>query len=152
MDDAQARVSGIHYPDIAVGSGRGVAIEYLVLSVLFVFALLLSIALRMGNSKDSAKKGQPPGAVSPQKARLCPLCGMSLRKGESVRTITFPGKIDSLSEMHGCPYCHGERAQRERICPVCRDVMSPEDYVIARMFKNGTHLHLLGCTRCRRRR
>lgn len=102
----------------------------------------------------------------------CPLCDSMLRKGETVHTVVYTGAKqkavgddetytvsqptvdESLVHMFGCPYCYPANADHPRVCPVCKDELESDDYVIARMFVRNRkkHVHVLGCTRCRRHR
>lgn len=102
----------------------------------------------------------------------CPLCDSMLHKGETVHTVVYTGakqkavgddetytvsrsSVDeSLVHMFGCPYCYPANDEHPRVCPVCKDELETDDYVIARMFVRNRkkHVHVLGCTRCRRHR
>jgi hypothetical protein len=50
----------------------------------------------------------------------------------------------------GCVYCLD--GSRPRICPVCGTELTPEEILFARFFEKPgrSHVHVLGCTRCRR--
>jgi hypothetical protein len=105
----------------------------------------------------------------------CPLCDSMLRKGETVHTVVYSGAKqravgddhdetyttvqqsgveESLVHMFGCPYCYPANQEHPRVCPVCKDELEADDYIIARMFMRNRkkHVHVLGCTRCRRHR
>lgn len=82
---------------------------------------------------------------------------------------------DYLAHIHGCPYCYPSNPDHPRICPVCSATLGPKDYLVARMFARSqigagstpgtrppaglptqarrsearTHVHVLGCSRCR---
>ena len=73
--------------------------------------------------------------------------------GERVHTVVYPGKADTIAEVFGCPYCHGEAANAPRRCPVCKQLIPEKGYVIGRMFRKPerSHLHIVGCTECRKR-
>lgn len=93
----------------------------------------------------------------------CPLCGTMLDQGERVHTVVFsgdpPGRKqseqertrDALVHMFGCPYCYPATPRYPRICPVCKNDIPADGFVVARMFTKGTrkHVHVLGCTECR---
>lgn len=100
----------------------------------------------------------------------CPLCDVMLRKGETVHTVVYTGAKrravgneddgyeatsssieESMVHMFGCPYCYPANEEHPRTCPVCKDELQADDYVIARMFVRNRkkHVHVLGCTRCR---
>ncbi|MBN1686518.1 MAG: hypothetical protein JW852_07670, partial [Spirochaetales bacterium] len=124
--------------------------------VLFGLALVVGILtftlLRTGRKKNEERKtGKKPSAQE-RPVRPCPLCGSLLVKGETVKTIVYPSTGDTLAEVYGCPYCYGVNATAVRICPVCKKPVPDGGYVIGRMFKEGRHLHVLGCTRCRKLR
>jgi hypothetical protein len=83
--------------------------------------------------------------------RTCPVCSIKLLNGERVKSSAYPamGKTDRLMNIFGCPYCL--EGQRRRVCPVCGKTLTPEEFLIARLFdKPGrSHVHVLGCTLCR---
>ncbi len=84
----------------------------------------------------------------------CPLCGSGLVKGERVKSVLFPGKPDSIMEIHGCRYCYPPNKKIKRICPVCKKELGSESVVIARVFERPgrKHVHVLGCTECYKRK
>lgn len=110
-------------------------------------------AVKNRSSKPAPQGGSAAVPFNEERVRPCPLCGHMLRKGETVHTKVYPGKPDQIANIYGCPYCYPSNADDPRICPVCGKTVSPEGYVIARMFVQGTrkHVHVLGCTGCRRR-
>ncbi|MCG8478429.1 MAG: hypothetical protein MI724_04975 [Spirochaetales bacterium] len=93
----------------------------------------------------------------------CPVCGTLLADGERVHTVVFSGEPpgrrprnrerpeESMVHMFGCPHCYPASSRHPRICPVCKNEISEEGYIVARMFVRGTrkHVHVLGCTECR---
>lgn len=137
--------------------------EYIVIVLLLTLIALLISTMpsfffdkrkkKGGKEKnETAGKGEAPGG-NPKQARLCPLCGASLSKGENVKSMVFPaGEKDSIMEVYGCPHCNPPGGRRERLCPVCGKKVPPGGYVIGRYFtKPGKrHLHVLGCTQCRK--
>lgn len=90
----------------------------------------------------------------------CPICGTMLRRGETVHSVVFskgvkrePGRpVEYLTHIFGCPYCYPANDRMERTCPVCLKPLASDGYLIARMFEKPgrNHVHVLGCTRCRR--
>lgn len=56
---------------------------------------------------------------------------------------------EAMAHMFGCTYCYPSGVDRH--CPVCKAILQPDDYVIARMFLrvDKKHMHVLGCTKCR---
>ncbi|MDR2020767.1 MAG: DUF3185 family protein [Treponema sp.] len=95
--------------------------------------------------RDSLREGIP-GAP-----RTCPVCSARLERGERVKSSAFPamGKADRLMHITGCPYCL--EGERPRTCPVCGTSLKPKEFLIARMFEKPgrSHVHVLGCSRCR---
>ncbi|MFP4637680.1 MAG: hypothetical protein ACLFM6_04505 [Spirochaetaceae bacterium] len=107
----------------------------------------------------------------------CPLCNTMLRRGERLHTVVYGGRArrateagtnagaggdasgagssgrlqESISYIYGCPYCYPPNEHYPRYCPVCERKLGTEDYVVARMFNRSprSHVHVLGCTRCR---
>jgi len=94
-------------------------------------------------TKDKGKPGDP---------QVCPICSIKLLKGELVKTFAFPsgGGIDRLMYIRGCFSCLENNVPRR--CPICKESMTIEDYLIARMFERPNrrnHIHVLGCNYCR---
>lgn len=123
------------------------------------------------NGAGGIMYGRPSDAFAkPGKPIPCPLCGSVLADGERVRSYVYRVGTDGLSHIFGCPHCDpgsrapGEPAVRsagvplmEKICPVCRKPVPANGHLTARMFerigpdaKKKTHVHVLGCTECRR--
>ncbi len=125
--------------------------EPLVLLLLvIIIGILTFILFQTRKSAVKPRKGVKNAALPGEKTRPCPLCGSQLKKGETVKTVVYQGKSDTIAEMFGCVYCYGERAIAQRICPVCKDPVPEDGYVVGRMFREGRHLHVVGCTRCRK--
>ncbi len=95
----------------------------------------------------------------------CPLCNELLRKGQTVKSkvieIGSNGKFgqnqlgvkESMAQLFGCPFCWPANPEHTRYCPACKTNLGPEDYVIGRYFEKDVgknHLHVLGCTKCRK--
>ncbi len=136
---------------------------------LFLLAVLLSylaLSLLGGNSfwfykNRSSQEGKSTGA-STEGLYTCPLCGHVLHKGQRIKSIVFQGGTESggvkeqVSHLLGCPYCYPPNRENPRICPVCHGTLPPEGYLIARFFtrkgKRRKHVHVLGCTECRKER
>ena len=86
----------------------------------------------------------------------CPLCGSRLAAGERVHSVVFASSTpDKIMEIAGCPHCKPPSTLR-RVCPVCKKDLRPNDVVTARVFERKnetgakkTHVHVLGCPRCR---
>jgi hypothetical protein len=85
--------------------------------------------------------------------RTCPLCAAKFDHGELVRSKAFPasggGKGWRMLHMEGCKYCMS--GKRLRICPVCGANVTPNEYLIARLYERPgkSHVHILGCLHCR---
>lgn len=98
----------------------------------------------------------PSASVSTPSTKPCPLCGSPLAPGERVHSVVFTSTtLDKIMEISGCPHCRPPATLR-RVCPVCKNDLRSADVVTARVFerKNGegaakTHVHVLGCPRCR---
>lgn len=85
----------------------------------------------------------------------CPLCLTPLERGQRVHSVVYPGTGDKIVEIYGCPNCRpkGGPTKAARVCPVCKQTLEEKDYVVGRMFERTAgrkHLHVLGCTRCRK--
>ena len=128
-------------------------IDPIVLVVVVLIAGVLAFTLLQAGKKGDTRRNRGKNKSNPvERTRPCPLCGSPLKKGETVKTVIYPAKGDTLAEVFGCPYCYGDTAAAVRICPVCKKPIPEEGHVIGRMFKEGRHLHVLGCTSCRERR
>jgi hypothetical protein len=145
----------------------------MILMVGVVVALILTLVkLRKSNFSQLANRMAKRTRESLEVLKPCPLCGTMLRRGETVHSVVFSGgasasadggqpssaqrrsRIDYLTHIFGCPYCHPANDKHARTCPVCDQEMPADGYVIARMFEKPgrKHVHVLGCTRCRLRR
>lgn len=84
--------------------------------------------------------------------KTCPVCSAKLAPGERVKSAAFPslGGKDRMMHISGCVYCL--EGDRPRICPVCGSEITRDEILFARLFdKPGrSHVHVLGCSRCRR--
>ena len=146
--------------------------EFVIVGILLaaiVLALLIGSLGRRGMQKTAAdEKGERP-------REPCPICGSRLEKGQRIRSVVFRDDPNSTREhmvhIFGCPYCCPPTGTARRQCPVCRQTIPPEGYLVGRMWeKRGpargvpedgstavsaqrrrTHLHVLGCTECRTR-
>ena len=103
------------------------------------------------------KEATLPEVLSePSSRQPCPLCGSALGLGERVHSIVFASSTpDKIMEISGCPHCRPP-AKLSRYCPVCKKELRPQDVVTARVFERKneigakkTHVHVLGCPRCR---
>lgn len=135
-------------------------------TVVIVGLLVLIVTLLIGLLKARKSEVRPGDALvaedAPRAPRTCPLCGHGLFKGQTVKsrliTIESNSKFktvvrESTSYVFGCPFCNPANKEFPRRCPVCKETMRPEDYVIGRYFEKDegkNHLHILGCTRCRK--
>lgn len=128
---------------------NGLHIAVLIISGLSVLLILLWI-LRSGNTatENKIRRGEKQSGNEAARGRPCPLCGERLNAGEKVHSVLYPGKPDSLMEIHGCPHC--ENGGNRRICPVCKKSMPDGSVLIARVFEKPgkKHVHVLGCTGC----
>ena len=121
----------------------------------FGYTLFFSIgAPDSGYRSERKKRGLRPRELSfPGAPQTCPVCSAKLNDGELVKSLAFPslnGGKDRLMYIKGCIYClNGEQS---RICPVCGNNLQEEEILICRMFErpNRPHVHVLGCSRCRR--
>ena len=124
----------------------------------FGFSLFISgqLALvRLGwigrSRRRRRRKSGHPG--DPQ---VCPVCSAILNKGELVSSHAYPslsGGRDRLMHIRGCCYCLEADRPRPRHCPVCRNPLRENDYLISRMFERPlrrNHVHVIGCNRCKR--
>lgn len=125
---------------------------------LAVLVAALFLVLGAGRKKSPRTAAPEPEAAGALDARTCPLCGSVLLKGERVHSVVYATKTeDKLMEISGCIHCKPPATLR-RLCPVCKKELRPGDVVTARVFERKnetgsrkTHVHVLGCPRCRQR-
>jgi len=133
------------------------SVQLLILATLGAFLLWFGYSLFFGfGSMDhsSKKRTHPAKQGIPGAPRTCPVCSILLEHGERVRSSAFPsmdGGKDRLMHVLGCPYCLDSAEKRTRTCPVCGKTLAVSEYLIARMFEKPgrSHVHVLGCSRCR---
>lgn len=134
--------------------------EVLVAVVLALGLGILFLVL-FGSRRGPADKGprtgaSPEGSSSGPSRQPCPLCGSSLGPGERVHSVVYASSTaDKIMEISGCPHCRPP-AVLNRVCPVCKKDLRPGNVVTARVFERKnetgarkTHVHVLGCPRCR---
>ena len=96
---------------------------------------------------------KPRGVGMPGDPQTCPVCSAKLYEGQLVSSAAFPslnGGKDRFMHIRGCSYCL--RGDRQRVCPVCGIVLQGNEILISRLFERPgrrSHVHVLGCTRCR---
>lgn len=85
----------------------------------------------------------------------CPLCNSPLEKtGKMFSKIFRPMKNgdDQLMTVQGCNRCFPVCSEPlKRTCPVCRKILSEEDFLRARLFNRGNgkkHVLVTGCNKC----
>lgn len=123
----------------------------LAVSVALVTVVILVSLLRPRPPLDP----KPQAETRPQR-EPCPLCGSVLQRGERVHSVVFATKTeDKIMEISGCPHCRPP-SEIPRFCPVCKKALRDKDIVTARVFERTTasgaqktHVHVLGCPRCR---
>jgi endogenous inhibitor of DNA gyrase (YacG/DUF329 family) len=141
----------------------------MILMVGVVAALIYALVkLRKSNYSQLANRMAQKTRENLEVMKPCPLCGTMLRRGERVHSVVFSGgpekkettgtrsgrPVDYLTHIFGCPYCYPANREVRRECPVCKKDVPDDGYVIARMFDKPVrkHVHVLGCTNCRRPR
>ena len=146
--------------------------EYLVIALLIVIMAVLIGFSRM--QKLTFQKYDKSPGTEDILGNFCPLCGSGLKKGERVKSAAYPAKpgsdgrypggVEKLMEVYGCPHCIPPGGSEKRICPVCKKEVPENGYVMGRYFivnnteqrpdgsfaRRKNHLHVLGCTGCRR--
>ena len=129
--------------------------EFVIIALLLTVIIVL---LRLG-FKSPGKRGvnnqEDLNKEEAKNPKFCPLCDTPLSKGENVKSKTYPaveGSTDTLMDVFGCPYCIPPVGKKERICPVCLKKIPADGFVIGRYFvrPDKNHLHVLGCTLCRK--
>lgn len=140
---------------------------YIGIFLLGIFLSYLALSLLGGRllwfyqARDE-KESKPRGSSIGEKIRRCPLCGHVLLKGQRVKSLLFQvgtetgGVREQLTHLLGCPFCYPANRENKRVCPVCGSILPPEGYLIGRFFtrkgKKRKHVHVLGCTECRKKK
>jgi hypothetical protein len=127
------------------------------ITVAFILALILIIMIISLLKKKPISEDMETFR-SENAYRNCPICGTPLLRGETVHSHLYPGKPDGMMYIYGCPFCYRkhprvkERRDVTRICPFCKTNIPDEGWVVARVFEKPekTHVHVLGCTVCRK--
>lgn len=122
----------------------------------FGYSLLIGqwagLRVQWKNRSKWRRKGK--GRASPGDPQVCPICSSPLDEGDLVRTFVYPsitGGNDRLMHIRGCLNCL--EGHLERKCPVCGAPLDYDEILVARMFerlRRRPHVHVLGCSRCRR--
>jgi len=151
------------------------AIEFFVITALLILVVgLILTMLRFGRNdfQDLALVMAGRERKAFEVLKPCPLCSSMLRKGQTVKSKVIEilpanshqtktryagnqmGIKETIAHVFGCQYCWPGNPEHPRICPFCKTKLGFTDYVIARYFEKTqgkNHLHVLGCTKCRRK-
>jgi hypothetical protein len=106
-----------------------------------------------GSFRKQEAKLKPRGEGVPGEPQTCPVCSAKLFEGQLVSSSAFPsinGGKDRFMHIRGCLFCL--RGDRDRVCPVCGIILQGNEILISRLFersKRRSHVHVLGCTRCK---
>lgn len=128
----------------------------LILGATLLALLTVVVFLTMARPRGSSQVEDTASASPLSPRQPCPLCGSPLQPGERVHSVVFASSApDKIMEISGCPHCRPP-ATLQRVCPVCKKELRPADVVTARVFERKnesgakkTHVHVLGCPRCR---
>ena len=122
----------------------------------FGYTLFFSIGVPANGGGSRYRKHRrlkPRSESIPGEPQTCPVCSAKLEEGELVSSLAFPslnGGKDRFMHIRGCIYCLN--GDRDRVCPVCGVVLKEDEILISRLFERPgrrSHVHVLGCTRCR---
>ena len=128
---------------------------FYIVFLLFLGIMLLVFAygLFTYSRKKTTKKKETLVRGIIGEAGVCPICSMLLTDGAQIKSALFPGDKERMCHIFGCPHCHPYKKDTvERTCPVCKQKIPQEGYLIARLFERPhkkRHVHILGCTVCR---
>jgi len=102
--------------------------------------------------KEESQKSTVENKNKPAKKRKpCILCGTLLQDGESIKSKKFKGEETTIVHIYGCPHCYGELADKNRICPRCKNELKFEEHMMGKMQKTEEgklRIHVSGCTKC----
>ena len=123
----------------------------------FGYTLFFTVGIpAFGGLPRRRRNIKPKGEGMPGEPQTCPVCSAKLDDGEMVSSSAFPslnGGKDRFMHIKGCLYCLN--GDRDRVCPVCGAVLTWNEILISRLFERPgrrTHVHVLGCSRCKRPR
>ncbi len=127
----------------------------IIVSLLLASILTLLIIYLLKGKKNQVHSDS---SIRGESYRDCPLCGTPLQRGETVHSHLYPGKPDGMMYIYGCPFCYKDhprvkfKKELVRICPYCKKDIPADGWVVARVFEKPekTHVHVLGCTECRK--
>jgi len=137
-------------------------LEFLIFTVMgvillwFGYTLFFSVGIPAlgGIGRSRRRRGHKPRGISmPGDPQTCPVCSAKLGEGELVSSCAFPsmnGGKDRFMHIRGCIYCL--QGDRNRVCPVCGLILKDDEILVSRLFERPgrrSHVHVLGCTRCR---
>ena len=138
------------------------------IEMLYLYLFLLSVLLvylvfsLLGKTEWGKSPRKVKEASSTETYKTCPICRHLLKRGERIRSIVFRGGVEASEvrekacHIFGCPYCYPPNRENPRYCPVCNRKLDPQGYLVARLFqrkgRKRDHLHILGCTECRKNR
>ncbi|MBN2737649.1 MAG: hypothetical protein JXR70_11760 [Spirochaetales bacterium] len=109
--------------------------------------LLIWAAGTFGKSQQSPRAfpAKEPGAPG---FKQCPKCLKTLKPGERVRTLAFPGQKERLVHLFGCPDC--QKGKTRASCPLCHKKLKAPDYLIGKLWEEDdkNRVHVIGCNRC----
>lgn len=137
------------------------------LAVLTLVLILLFLTNRRTQKphQTRGRQGKPtsfdnepaPEPLDAEQQRPCPLCHEMLNRGERIMSVVYTRGTDKTMHIFGCRYCYENHPdfqrskKQERRCPRCGKPLTGEDHLSARVFEKGrkSHVHVLGCPRCR---
>ena len=132
---------------------------FIIIVLLLVLLVMISFTLGSKRYKDVSQTPSPIQEHADTKP--CPLCQRALTPGERVHSVVFNEKEDRLMNIFGCSWCFDKHPTgahsplRKRTCPSCKLNLPQGSYAIARVFERQgkkTHIHVLGCPTCRKRK
>lgn len=138
------------------------------LIILFIIILLfIIIRIEKGQplfSKHRSSRSSAEPELLEERMRPCPVCATMGQKTDRIHGVNYiqedGNKYKSrmeveeiLTHVFGCPACWPANPEHPRICPVCRQTLSADGFLVARTFRRKgkkDHVHVLGCTECKR--
>lgn len=128
--------------------------EYFILGIalLIIIFLLLGFIHFSSKNNTSSKKTKKQGPSF----NKCPICDSPLYPGENIISKVYrPMDVpDQLCTISGCPHCFPvPEVGISRLCPVCHSKIPLSGHLTARLFNeknNKKHVHILGCSNCRK--
>ncbi len=136
-------------------------IETLVVATILLAIIAFFVSFFSPKKEPSIERRKKKRTVQKSKTGrtgFCPICNTDLFDAEKVFSVVYDvdNKSDRRCHINGCPHCYPkvDSPQIKRICPVCKQTLPTQEYLITRMFDRSggkQHIHVVGCSICHKK-